>query len=120
MGKDYGKPTGSWVEEYLVRDIKDITLPSKQIVCYVGKDILSHLCREFHTQIHTFKHGKKRNKTVVKRWIIWAILRERGLTWPMIARMSEKDHSTIMHGVKKYYALCEKYEIKSVRDINAE
>lgn len=41
------------------------------------------------------------------RWAVWQVLRERGYSYPRIGAHFNRDHSTIIHGVKQAAKLYE-------------
>lgn len=46
--------------------------------------------------------GPSRCRNVAEaRWAIWAILRKRGYSFPRIGQLFGRDHTTVIHGVRR-------------------
>lgn len=66
-------------------------LPACDVIAFVGKRIGA-------TTDELLGH-RRQPKLVRGRWIVAAVLKERGLSYPTIGRALKRDHTTIMHGI---------------------
>jgi len=57
------------------------------------------------TSVAELRGPRKHTALVRKRWLIAAILRKRGLSYNQIGRMLNRDHTTILYGLRMVGAI---------------
>jgi len=59
------------------------------------------LCATFKITEDEFFNGSRTQKTVNMRWLLWKVLRDTGYSLTEIGHAVDRDHSTILHALKK-------------------
>lgn len=85
------------------------------------EQLLTIVCKDYNVTEEQLR-GAVRNKQVVEaRWILWYMLRNYGaLSYTQIGNMFNKDHSSIISGVKKLNDNTIKHYTKIFNDLSVE
>lgn len=63
--------------------------------------VLNHTARLFHTTTADLLSGSRRRVHCEARFVAWTLIRAHtALSWPDIARLFDKDHTTVMSGAR--------------------
>ena len=66
--------------------------------------VLLEACRAAGTTVEAVRRRDKRERQSAARQLVWAILRSSGLSWWAIAILVDRDHSTVIYGVRRVRA----------------
>jgi len=68
------------------------------------RKIVRDVCQKRLVSERDVLNGGRTRNFVEARWHVWCLLRERGYSYKKIAMIFGMDHSTVIHGVRKFLA----------------
>jgi len=77
----------------------------EQTIYGTAQRIIMDIARERGFTISDIKSPRREYKLVRARFEIMAALKASGLSFPQVGRLLNRDHSTVMHGVRKHYEM---------------
>ncbi len=72
--------------------------------------ITSRVAMEYKVRPAEMRGPDRHKQFVEARWVAWAEMVDRGYSYPQIGRFFGRDHSTVMHGVRRAREMKEREE----------
>lgn len=73
----------------------------KALPTQVADDELERICSVVDIEPEQIRGHSKEPHIVAARWAWWVLLRERNLSFSAIARFADRDHSSVMYGLRR-------------------